>query len=206
MGYVVVDAFRSLFVQLTLNKTIALSCVVVFDIYMCVFMWWHSSSKEVMSHQRNAQGNAAVCVCVCVYKYKHLKMCVCACTRLTQYVCLWLCVCVCEFVNCFVQISHLSDRKSISYLQFVLAAIGPVWVDLSSSEPIRSPQWTTDWSCDLRVCIVSQTGAALFSTCMYLGICISDDFNDVCARMCAIARAFLQWKSIKRRKKRACLW
>lgn len=79
-----------------------------------------------MSHQRNAQGNAAVCVCVCVYKYKHLKMCVCACTRLTQYVCLCLCVCVCEFVNCFVQISHLSDRKSISYLQFVLAAIGPV--------------------------------------------------------------------------------
>lgn len=50
----------------------------------------------------------------------------CVCMYTFDAVCVPLFVCVCEFVNCFVPISHLSDRKSISYLQFVLAAIGPV--------------------------------------------------------------------------------
>lgn len=95
MGYVVVDAFRFLFVQLTLNKTIAVSCVVVFDIYMCVCLCGDIPQVRKSCLTKEMHKEIQLCVCVCVYKYKHLKMCVCACTRLTQYVCLCLCVCVC---------------------------------------------------------------------------------------------------------------
>lgn len=138
MGYVVVDAFRSLFVQLTLNKTIAVSCVVVFDIYMCVFMWWHSSSKEVMSHQRNAQGNAAVCVCVCVYKYKHLKMCVCVHVHVWRSMCASVCVCVC--VSLWI--------VSFRYLTFLTGSQFPIcslfWQWLVQSELICLHQNQSD--------------------------------------------------------------
>lgn len=104
-------------------------------------------------------------------------------------------------MNHFFQISHLSDRKSIAYLQFVLATIGLVWVDLSSSEPIsppHPPKWTSTLGSQVKSDLTFSWRSATDWQPFVLQLLLISAF------CCTFASCDYAWKSIQRRKKETC--